>query len=278
MPFIYFIIPFLLHGLFVRVDSILLECVDGVSLSVATDGSCYVIDRTNNTVIRYNDGKVKTIGGTGWSNDGFDNPTDVNSSFILDVYITDKNNNRIQRFDRNLSFIESLTKNSIINSESFYPQSCAVSLQGEIFAIDRDNRKIVKIDKNRKILSEFGSNNSGSATLRDPIDISVSPNDAVFVMDQNTIVEYDLYGNYILSIPLEQNDHWRSIASTADHIIAISSERIQFYAISGEYQFELRPMDISGFSIDEFRDSFMIDTVLYILTPKALLSCSLIQN
>ncbi len=83
---------------------------DASSFSVSPSGFIYITDSGSDEIYKIDTlGKVvKNFGGYGWDNELFDNPVDVFAT-DLSVYVCDKNNHRIQRFDKDLNFISSLS-------------------------------------------------------------------------------------------------------------------------------------------------------------------------
>ena len=110
-------------------------------------GFIYVTDSNTNEVSAIDTlGTVlKIIGGYGWSPSSFDNPVDIFAD-ALKVFVADKNNHRIQRFDKNLNFnFQIYTRDSDVEAERFgYPLSAVMSNQGDIFILDSENTRIVK--------------------------------------------------------------------------------------------------------------------------------------
>ena len=112
-------------------------------------GIIYVTDKTTDEIYMLDTlgHQVHSIGGYGWRESAFDNPVDVYAD-ALKVFITDKNNHRIQRFDKNLNYnFQIATRESSIEVEQFgYPLSAVMSNQGDIFILDSENQRIVKFD------------------------------------------------------------------------------------------------------------------------------------
>src|SRR5690606_7499140 len=80
------------------------------SFYITAAGIIYVTDKGNNELISLDTlGNVlQSTGGYGSTETTFDEPADVLAT-PLSIYIADKNNHRIQRFDRNLNFVSSLS-------------------------------------------------------------------------------------------------------------------------------------------------------------------------
>ena len=115
----------------------------------------------------------------------------------LSVYVSDKNNHRIQKFDKDLNFISLLyTRESDNPAERFgYPLSAVTSNQGDLFILDSENKRILKFDLFGHFVLNFGGFDSGNYALVNPEKMVVSPSNTLFVLDGKKIVVFDQYGN-----------------------------------------------------------------------------------
>ena len=112
-------------------------------------GFIYVLDNEANEIIKFSSDLVfiKRVGKKGWDYGEFDNPTYIDGSSGLDIYVCDGKNFRVQRFDLNLTFISSL----LTNTETFdnnlrfnNPVASVIMHSSELYVIDGDNPRIVK--------------------------------------------------------------------------------------------------------------------------------------
>ena len=150
----------------------------------------YVLDTLGNMILG--------IGGYGWSNSAFDTPVDIFAD-ALKIFVADKNNHRIQRFDKNLNFIFQVsTRESEIEEERFgLPLSAVISNLGDIFILDSENSRIIKFDLFGNFIQNFGGYDYGSYSLEQPKQLAVSMQNNIFVIDNNQIIIFDAYGNSI---------------------------------------------------------------------------------
>lgn len=89
---------------------------------------------------------LKSFGGYGWDENSFDDPSDIFAD-PLTIYVSDKNNHSIKRFDKTLNYLSALYKESDNSEAQFgYPVSCATSNQGDLYFIDSENKRIMKFD------------------------------------------------------------------------------------------------------------------------------------
>ena len=74
------------------------------SFYINSAGNIYITDSGNNQVFKYDTlgNLLKETGGYGWKEDTFDDPVDIYAT-PLNIYVCDKNNHRIQRYDKDLN-------------------------------------------------------------------------------------------------------------------------------------------------------------------------------
>ena len=161
-------------------------------------GFIYVTDITTDevTAIDTLGNFLNKIGGYGWRESALDNPADI-SADALKVFVADKNNHRIQRFDKNLNYnFQIFTHNSDIEEERFgYPLSAVMSNQGDVFILDSENSRIVKFDIFGNFVQNFGGYDYGGYALLKPKQLAVSRQNNIFVIDGGEIIIFDQYGN-----------------------------------------------------------------------------------
>ena len=256
---------------------------NAVSLSLDAAGNLLVLDAGRNSLVKYSaKGELlKSIGGRGWGDLEFDSPTDLCANFALDIYVADYNNRRIQRFDRTMNLIQSITKEISMPSMNgaFYPRACALSSQGELFVAESDGRRILKFAPNEQLEREFGSFNAGAGALQEPRDIAVTPEGRVLVLDGHRVVEFDTFANYITSISLDSAYSPASISVAGNAILVIDGQRVVLYSSEGMRQGEVTARSLVGFEANgEFRDAAGAGSTLYILTSHTLVVAKMIAE
>jgi len=178
--------------------------LEGTSLDVDVHGNILVLDSRSCTMSMWDpDGrKVLSVGGPGWEAGRFDQPAGLWAKNGLDVYVADYGNHRIQRFDRTLSFVSSLsTRDADDASTRFgYPTDVTVSRLGSLFVCDTENGRIVKVDQANRVETTFGGFGGGAGRLQHPVQVEIGPNDAVYVLDPPRIVVFDAFGNFLTTV------------------------------------------------------------------------------
>ncbi len=182
-----------------------------LALAVSADGVLFVVDSRNNRIQLFkNDGTfIKIVGGFGFEGDQFDLPTDIWVRSLINVYVADYNNQRIQRYDRQMNYIAELSSNPNWPEAFQFGQvlSCALNSQNELFILDHLENKVVKLNRNGQPERYFGLYDSGPGELQDPVQIDIFAEKFIIISDvgRKAVVVFDFFGNFIRLI---QNDHF----------------------------------------------------------------------
>lgn len=241
------------------------------SFYIASNGFIYVTDKGNDEVIQLDTlgNLLKDVGGFGWNQSQFDEPVDVFAD-PLSVYVTDKNNHRIQRFDRNLNFISQLYTHENDNpDERFgYPLSCVVSNQGDLYVLDSENKRIVKFDLFGNFKLQFGGIDAGEFALNNPTAMSISGNGIIFIADQNFLITFDQFGNGISKVSFDEQIN--SLEILFDKIIVTTKNKI-LIAKTTEESIEFYNLLLKDKSNESIVSCLLFNDKLYILTQKKIL-------
>jgi hypothetical protein len=168
------------------------------AFSITSSGFFYIADDGDDSLIKLDTlgNVVKEIGGYGWGESAFDTPSDIIAN-SLNVYVCDKQNHRVQSFDKDLNFISELyTRESDITEERFgYPLSCGLSSMGDLYVLDSENIRVLKFDLFGNFIQNFGGYDWGSFSLKNPKKLAVNSDNSVLVLDDSVLVIYDQFGN-----------------------------------------------------------------------------------
>jgi DNA-binding beta-propeller fold protein YncE len=208
---------------------------------------------------------LKEAGGYGWSEGAFDDPTGIYAT-TLNVYVCDKNNHRLQSFDKDLNFVSTLyTRESSYEDERFgYPVSCAVSRQGDLFLLDSENNRVIGFDLFGNFLRNFGGYDAGSFQLSKPLVLRTSGYSNIFVLDKNDIIIYDSYGNGITSFPHkglinDLNIIFNNFSASCDSMVFINNA-------SSNDELKLVQVNLTGFPpMKDIVSTLIFNNKLYVL-------------
>lgn len=190
----------------IEYQKILGEFDNATSFTLTPSGYFYITDASKNEIIKLDtlDNVLQSIGGYGWDSSTFDEPVDAFAT-DLRVYVTDKNNNRVQVFDKDLNYLFLLkTDNHVEESHNFfYPTSCATSIQGDIYILDSDNSRIMKYNSEGAFLIEFGGYESGKFSLIQPIKLGIAHDSKLFVLGDDIATVFDQFGMGLFQMKLD---------------------------------------------------------------------------
>jgi hypothetical protein len=238
------------------------------AFTITSAGNIYVSDAASDEIIKLDTlgNALKDVGGYGWNEGTFDQPVDIFAN-PLNVYVTDKNNHRIQRFDKDLNFISLLsTRESDNPAERFgYPLSAVTSNQGDLFILDSENKRILKFDLFGNFIMNFGGFDGGTYALVNPKQMVVSPSNELFVLDGSRIIVFDQYGNGINVIETEFN--LKNINIVFNNLLLNTDNKVLLSNLkSGIFKFSEIILDDSE-SISPIVSSLLFNGTLYILKP-----------
>lgn len=177
------------------------SAIQGTSLDVDLYGNLYVLNAEENTMKLIGpDGRaLAEVGGAGWENGRFDRPSGVWARNGMDVFVADYGNHRIQRFDRGLTFINSLStrESSEPNQRFGYPSDVALSRMGDLFICDTENQRIVKVNTQNRVELSIGGFDAGKGRLYNPTRFDIGPEDHLYILDGPRVMAYDMFGNFL---------------------------------------------------------------------------------
>lgn len=242
------------------------------SFYITANGLIYISDSGSDEIILMDTlgHQLRTFGGYGWNQNSFDEPADVFAD-PLNIYVADKNNHMIKRFDKNLNFLSALyTKESDFSQEQFgYPLSCATSNQGDLYFIDSDNKRIMKFDIFGNFIMNFGGFDAGKYQLSNPKQLAISSSNNIFVIDGSDIVIFDNFGNGNRIINLE--NEIKSIRILFDQLVICVGDKI-YHTYLRASESTLTEINIDGFEINEkIISAILLNNTLYVLNSNELL-------
>lgn len=242
---------------------------DARAFSISPSGFIFVADEAANEIIKLDTlGKIQyTIGGYGWSASSFDNPSDIFAS-TLNVYVADKNNDRIQIFDKDLNFLSQFKTNDRSEEQLFrYPIGVFVSNQGDLFILDSDNSRLLKYNLRGEFLFTIGGYDAGSFALNNPTKFTIAANQLIYVLDSNLLFSYDLFGNGISKIKLQFKPV--NINSTFTGITLTDGKNI-YYSERSNFRSVVDLKIFSANLTNDIRDAQIFNSKLYVLTSTTI--------
>jgi DNA-binding beta-propeller fold protein YncE len=235
-----------------------------------TNGTIYILDADENKVSLFTNlqNAPITIGGFGWSSSSFDKPTGVATDGV-NIYISDFGNHRIQRFDRDLNYISSLSTRdtSDVISRFGYPLDVALSEFGDMFILDGENIRVMKFNAQGSFERSFGDINAGKGKLQNPIRL-IATNSRIFVGDKNKVIVFDYFGNYLGSIGEGIINNLNGFTMLTNGLLVASNDTIWWFTREGALQ-KSSSLDNIIFEerINQIQDVACNGKQLFILSP-----------
>jgi hypothetical protein len=243
-------------------------------LTTNPQGWAYATDIERNLIVLIKDAgsPVVSVGGYGWTSTTFDHPTGL-ATDGLNLYVSDYGNHRVQRFDRNLNFISSFSTRdtSVIEARFGYPLGVALSRHGDLFVLDGENLRVLKFVENVRFERAFGDIDDERARLRQPEKILVAPNDHVFVLEPDRLLEFDYFGHYVRTIGEGKLHEARGFCMVFNGLVVLTQAEIYWFSDRGDLAYEIRSTDLrSQNPIDQMQDIASVGDRLFILSSTRL--------
>lgn len=241
------------------------------SFSINPAGFIFVSDIATNEITKLDTlGKtLKSIGGYGWNESSFDFPSHIFAT-ALNVYIADKNNHRIQFFDKDLNFLSefSTTDKPDDKIKFKYPLCVSVSNQGDLFLLENDNKRILKFNIRGQYQTAIGSFDSGIYSLTNPKKFILTEDLKIMLIDSKLLIIYDQFGNAIKKTSLEFEPISISFAHRA--ICLNDSKQIMilnnYNSVTGFLDYKIFNPNLE----EEISDAIVFHSKLYVLTKTTL--------
>jgi hypothetical protein len=239
--------------------------LDGAtSLSITPSGIIYITERNKHRllVITADGIRIDSLGARGSGDYRFNEPVSVDATNGLKIYVADKNNGRVQLFDRRFQYLSSISSDKIDGTGRFQPSQLQVSNSGDLFVYDSDRHIIYVFDP-------FG-NYSREIDLRSyriGSDIHMKVAGSVLMIldsDKGVVHKFSAGGGYLNFIG--GFDGALKIHGTQTGIWALYEDRLARFSMQGD------PLVVLGFSNRiKPRDLYMHQKTLYVLSSDQLL-------
>lgn len=144
-------------------------------------------------------GYLSKFGSYGSLDGQFDQPRSVAVDSNGNIYVADRLNHRIQKFDSSGTFIKKWGSFGSNNSQFKYPRGIAVDSNNNIYVADSDNHRIQKFDSNGNYITKWGNYGTGNGKISYPQDVVIDSNNNVYVSDYDNsrITKFSSTGSYI---------------------------------------------------------------------------------
>ncbi len=142
---------------------------------------------------------VTKWGSLGTGDGQFRGPWGVATDLAGNVYVADRSNHRIQKFDNGGNFLTKWGSYGGDDGQFRYPWHVAVGAAGNVYVADEQNHRIQKFDSNGTFLTKWGSRGSADGQFRYPTGVATDADGNVYVADcgSRRIQKFDSRGNFL---------------------------------------------------------------------------------
>lgn len=159
------------------------------------NGQLYLVETGRHRILKLtSDGeRLDSLGNQGFGDYQLDTPKDIDATNGLKIYVSDRNNSRIQVYDRRFQYLTTIKADGRNVPEGTYrPGRLAVNRLGELFFYDGDSDSIVKYGINGEY--EYAISIHSDERLGKPADLATS-DDKLLLADPSQGVIHILSSN-----------------------------------------------------------------------------------
>lgn len=239
-----------------------------VSISVIPSGQIYLVEQNRHRflVLTKNGIRVDSLGSQGSGDYRFAQPASIDATNGLKIYVADKNNSRVQIYDRRFQYLSSVTEEKLDNHTRFSPVQLAVSSSNELFVYDDSEYVVHKFDSNGNYEISIDLQRY---RIRHVTQMKMAGT-MLLLLDsrQGVLHRFQADGGYLNFIG--GFDRSLAIHGSENHIWAAFNDRIVQYSHQGA---ELQTIRLERSY--PFTDLSVSDNIAYLLTPPRLYKTSL---
>jgi len=140
-------------------DVLLTGLDDARSVRISTLGNIFIVETGRHRILKTdrNGMRLDSVGRLGNGDYQFDLPVTIDPTNELKIYVADRNNRRIQVFDRRLQYLSTLRMPQRSGLPSRYmPARLVVDPAGTIFFFDEDRHVLYRFDSHGQYELDFG--------------------------------------------------------------------------------------------------------------------------
>jgi YD repeat-containing protein len=122
-----------------------------------------------------------SFGAEGTGNGQFKRPADVAIDADHNIWVVDRENHRIQKFDGSGQFIKAFGSQGSENGQLSWPSAIAIDPEGDVWVADRGNHRVQQFNQAGEFISKFGVTGGGAGQLFAPEGLAVDAKGNIWV-------------------------------------------------------------------------------------------------
>jgi len=160
------------------------------------------------------------------------------------VYVTDRGNDRIEKFDSKGNYLMQWGSYGTNNGQFNGPEGIAVDSSNNVYVADSGNDRIQEFDSNGNYLTQWGGDGINNGQFSYPYGIAVDRSNNVYVPDlgNNRIEKFDSNGNYLMQWGSYgtnngqfSNPYGIAVDSSNNVYVADGNNRVEKFDSDGNY-------------------------------------------
>jgi len=124
---------------------------------------------------------VTKWGSFGTANGRFSGVGGIGLDSLGHIYVVDRGNDRIEKFDSNGKFITAWGSRGTANGQFASPEGITVDASGNVYVADHGNDRIEKFDSNGSFITAWGSHGINNGQFSEVADVTVDSAGHVYV-------------------------------------------------------------------------------------------------
>ena len=129
-------------------------------------------------------GNFLTKWGSRGTEDGqFETPVAIATDSFGSIYVVDRDNNRIQKFDSDGNFLTKWGSFGTEDGQFRSSEGIDTDASGNVYVVDRDNNRVQKFDSDGNFLTKWGSLGTEDGQFAGPKGIATNSSGNVYVLD-----------------------------------------------------------------------------------------------
>ncbi len=206
-------------------------------------------------------GYLSQFGWEGTGNEQFKHPANVAVNASGDVWVLDKENDRVQEFSPAGEYIRQFGSKGTGNAQFDNPYGLTVDKKGDIWVADSGNNRIQEFSSTGTYMTQFEVLREGTATMW-PMNVFVDSSEHIWVTGQGALLplvaEYTMTGEKIRSFCSwgtgngQCEGAWGiAVDSSGDVWVAEhGTERVQKFSATGEFLAQYPVEKVMGLALD----------------------------
>lgn len=183
-----------------------------------------------------------------------------------EIFIADRDNNRIAKFDRFGNFLISIGSFGSSNNGLDAPIDIEFDSQKNLYVVDSGNNRIKKYDSGGYLILKFGYFGKASGQFRNPKALTIDSNNDIYVLDSgnNRIQKFNKDGIFLKKKELDKSTikYVNDLANIGNFIIFISKSDLYILDSDLNIVLKKRLKNLNqGYGILPFEDLLVISDI-----------------